>query len=294
MIDISSIDDGPTSIHRQRFTQTTAFDPLDLEATAHHIFDAAIAVHERGWIHPRVYHKKVIRGKLMDVSEKCIEQRLARICMCLSQRKAIVDDAIRGGVTLALLCDNPVARGFTKASNNTGNKKRGERLKRAKEVDQQTEEQEEQEEQGELQRQEEDQQQVTAQQSEHVPETQQTIGQDQLLGTPLPAFSETFQEPVQELVQQPVEAPVQYPVQEQSPEPFVEPFVDLFDEPFPQLFDGQFPDLFDEPLDEPFDGPFGEQLPEPFDEQLLEPVPEQHPGDVDLSEIEKWLNQATG
>jgi hypothetical protein len=73
-----------------------------------------------------------VRGKLTDVSEKCLERRLARICLCLKHKKATVDDALRGGVTLALLCDNPEARGFTKVSNNTGNKKRGERLRRAK------------------------------------------------------------------------------------------------------------------------------------------------------------------
>jgi hypothetical protein len=132
MIDISDISDGDASIHRQRFAVAQIFDPMDLEATAHHIFDAALAVHERGWNRPSVYHKKVVRGKLTDVSEKSVETRLARICICLRQRKATVDDAIRGGVTLALLCDNPEARGFTKASNNSGNRKRGERLKLVK------------------------------------------------------------------------------------------------------------------------------------------------------------------
>src|SRR4051812_16258111 len=120
MIDISTISDGDSSIHRQRFTKALGFEAADLEATAHHIFDAALAVHERGWNRPKVYHKKVVRGKLTDVSEKSLETRLARICLCLQQKKATVDDAVRGGVTLALLCDNPEARGFTKLSNNTG------------------------------------------------------------------------------------------------------------------------------------------------------------------------------
>lgn len=132
MIDITSISDGAVSIHRQRFVDTPAFDPMDLEATAHHIFDAAVAVHVRGWNRPIVYHKKVVRGKLTDVSEHSLETRLARICLCLKQKKATVDDALRGGVTLALLCDNPEARGFTKLSNNVGNRKRGERLRLAK------------------------------------------------------------------------------------------------------------------------------------------------------------------
>jgi hypothetical protein len=97
--------------------------------------DEALAVHERGWVRPTIYHKKVVRGKLTDVSEKCLERRLARICLCLQQKKATVDDALRGGVTLALLCDNPEARGFTKLSNNAGNAKRGERLRAAKEAE---------------------------------------------------------------------------------------------------------------------------------------------------------------
>jgi hypothetical protein len=132
MIDITDMSDGDSSIHRQRFVDDTAFDPLDLEAAAHHVFDSALAVHERGWNRPLVYHKRVVRGKLTDVSEKSLERRLTRLCLCLKHKKATVDDALRGGITLALLCDNPEARGFTKTSNNTGNKKRGERLKRAK------------------------------------------------------------------------------------------------------------------------------------------------------------------
>ena len=132
MIDITYVSDSDTSIHRQRFVATATFEPADLEATAHHIFDSALAVHERGWNRPNVYYKKVVRGKLIDVSEKSLESRLARICYCLRQKKATVDDAVRGGVTLALLCDNPEARAFTKASNNNGNKKRGERLRQVK------------------------------------------------------------------------------------------------------------------------------------------------------------------
>jgi hypothetical protein len=133
MIDISSLDDGESSVHRTRFAKSMTFDPADMEATAHHIFDEVLAVHERGWNRPQVYHKKVKRGKLSDLCEKSVEQRLKRICEILRDRKATVDDAMRGGVTLALLCDNPEARAFTKLSNNAGNKKRGERLKREKE-----------------------------------------------------------------------------------------------------------------------------------------------------------------
>ncbi|KAF2131966.1 hypothetical protein P153DRAFT_277556, partial [Dothidotthia symphoricarpi CBS 119687] len=133
MIDVSCISDGASSIHRQRFVETAVFDGADLEATAHHVFDAAVAVHVRGWNRPVVYHKKVVRGKLTDVSRRSLERRLARVCLCLRHRKATVDDALRGGVTLALLCDNPEARGFTKLSNNVGNMKRGERLKLSRE-----------------------------------------------------------------------------------------------------------------------------------------------------------------
>jgi hypothetical protein len=143
IIDISDVADGRSSIHRQRFVETVIFDTADLEATAHHVFDEALAVHERGWNRAAVYHKKVVRGKLTDVSEKSLETRLARICLCLKHKKATVDDAIRGGVTLALLCDNPEARGFTKMSNNVGNQKRGERLRLVK--DRKPEEQDEQE-----------------------------------------------------------------------------------------------------------------------------------------------------
>jgi hypothetical protein len=129
MINCSQITDLDGSIHRNRIEKTVTFDAMDLEAAAHHIFDAAIAVHERGWNRPNVYHKKVSRGKLFDISEKSVERRLARICFCLRTKKATVDDAIRGGVTLALLCDNPEARVCTKSSNNDGNVKRGDKLR---------------------------------------------------------------------------------------------------------------------------------------------------------------------
>lgn len=129
MINSASITDGTRSVHRVRFTTKAAFDPLDLEAAAHAVFDKSIAVHERGWNRPRVYHKNTVRGKLVDISGGSLELRLSRICLVLAETKSAVDDAVRGGVTLALLCDNPEARRFTKESNNLGNKKRGERLK---------------------------------------------------------------------------------------------------------------------------------------------------------------------
>ncbi|KAI4637477.1 hypothetical protein J4E83_000293 [Alternaria metachromatica] len=133
IIDISDVRDGEKSINVVRFEQE-AWDPTDIEATAHHIFDEAIAVHTRGWVRPNIYHKKVVRGKLMDISEGSAERRLARICLLLRHVKAACDDALRGGLTLALLCDNPEARGSTKDSNNNGNGKRGKRMKVATKI----------------------------------------------------------------------------------------------------------------------------------------------------------------
>ncbi|KAH7563088.1 hypothetical protein BM1_00135 [Bipolaris maydis] len=134
IIDISNIDDGSVSVHRRRMAQDFIHDPIDLEATAHHIFDRAVAVHEIGWNRLLIYYKDAKRGKLVDVGEKCLERRLACICRVLQQQKSIVDDALRGGITLRLLCDNPAARGATKISNNLGNKKRGLRLKALREM----------------------------------------------------------------------------------------------------------------------------------------------------------------
>jgi hypothetical protein len=129
MIDVSCIADSESSIHRNRFVVAKAFEEKDIEAAAHKIFDEALAVHERGWNKPIVYYKKVHRGKLQDLCLDSVEKRLALICKCLSESKAAVDDALRGGITLALVCDNPIARGGTKQSNNAGNARRGERLK---------------------------------------------------------------------------------------------------------------------------------------------------------------------
>ncbi|KAF3040356.1 hypothetical protein E8E12_009381 [Didymella heteroderae] len=129
MINSTATTDGAKSVHRVRFATKAAFDPLDLEAAAHAVLDEAIAVHERGWNRSTVYHKHTVRGKLVDISGASLELRLSRICLVLGETKSAVDDAVRGGVTLALLCDNPEARRFTKESNNLGNRKRSERLK---------------------------------------------------------------------------------------------------------------------------------------------------------------------
>ncbi|KAH8719363.1 hypothetical protein GQ44DRAFT_366446 [Phaeosphaeriaceae sp. PMI808] len=127
--------DSKKAVHLTRLQKATAFTAADIEAKAHHIFDSALAVHERGWIRPQIYHKKVKRGKLLDISEKSLESRLSRICFCLRRSKAVVDDAMRGGVPLALLCDNPEARSFTKQSNSSGNSKRGKKLELVKKLD---------------------------------------------------------------------------------------------------------------------------------------------------------------
>ncbi|EUC47921.1 hypothetical protein COCMIDRAFT_89038 [Bipolaris oryzae ATCC 44560] len=151
IIDISNIDDSKQSCHRRRIKEELAYDTKDLEATAHHIFDRAIGVHEVGWNRLLLYHKEAKRGKLIDLGERCLERRLACICTALQQQKAVVDDALRGGITLRLLCDNPTARAATKKSNNAGNRKRGLKLKVLKKmgvkVPDVSEEQEEQEEQ---------------------------------------------------------------------------------------------------------------------------------------------------
>lgn len=134
MIDISNMIDGPTSVNRRRFEDEPFWDTQDLEAVAHNIFDATIAVHERGWNRLDTYHKKTVRGKLQDKALQSVEMRLAMICDLLRTSKAVVDDCLRGGVTLALVADNPACRQATKESNNIGNNKRGVRLAFVKKV----------------------------------------------------------------------------------------------------------------------------------------------------------------
>jgi hypothetical protein len=134
IINIDGISDGEHSIHRIRIVHGEDHEPADLEASAHHVFDSAIAVHERGWRRPTLYHKDVKRGKLYDTCKDSLEQRLERICWHLSTCKAMVDDVVRGGIPMALLCDNPEARLATKLSNNTGNDKRSGRLALARAV----------------------------------------------------------------------------------------------------------------------------------------------------------------
>ncbi|EAT91845.1 hypothetical protein SNOG_00350 [Parastagonospora nodorum SN15] len=134
MIDISNMIDGPTSTNRRRFEDEPFWDSQDLEAVAHNIFDATVAVHDRGWNRLSTYHKKTVRGKLLDKAMQSVETRLAMVCDLLRTSKAVVDDCLRGGVTLALVVDNPACRKATKESNNAGNNKRGIRLAFVKKV----------------------------------------------------------------------------------------------------------------------------------------------------------------
>ncbi|KAF2786424.1 hypothetical protein K505DRAFT_259956, partial [Melanomma pulvis-pyrius CBS 109.77] len=128
MIANSDLADGLKSTHYDRFVVKKAFDPDDLEATAHHIFDKACAVHERGWSRYQIYHKEAVRGSLVDISKNCVETRLQRICKLLRRNKSLCNDALQGGLTLAQLVDNPYLRAGSKGQNNKGNAVRGKRL----------------------------------------------------------------------------------------------------------------------------------------------------------------------
>jgi hypothetical protein len=155
MINIDQLEDSAKSTHRERFVKKVAFEPDDLEATAHHVFvnmnrslmlilsecvltscvqDKALAVHEKGWTRYTIYHKNAVRGALVDNSANNVELRLQRICQILRGNKSLVNDALQGGLTLAQLCDNPYLRSGTKTQNNKGNKVRSKRLQAGREV----------------------------------------------------------------------------------------------------------------------------------------------------------------
>jgi hypothetical protein len=155
MINIDHLEDSASSTHRDRFVNKKAFEPDDLEATAHHVFvsihhflvlllseclltsyvqDKALAVHEKGWTRYTIYHKNAVRGALVDKSQNNVELRLQRICQLLRGNKSLVNDALQGGLTLAQLCDNPYLRSGTKAQNNRGNAVRGKRLQAGREL----------------------------------------------------------------------------------------------------------------------------------------------------------------
>ncbi|KAL5114235.1 hypothetical protein ACEQ8H_007887 [Pleosporales sp. CAS-2024a] len=127
MVDCTDYIDGNNSVHAKRM-ERPFWPAQELEAACHDIFDQAIQVHELGWNRPLAYWKKTVRGKLVDSCTNSLEARLSQICDVLRTSKAVVDDCMRSGITLALVVDNPTARIATKISNNSGNDKRGDRL----------------------------------------------------------------------------------------------------------------------------------------------------------------------
>ncbi|KAJ4286423.1 hypothetical protein N0V90_013122 [Kalmusia sp. IMI 367209] len=132
MINVDLVFDNRTSNIAARFTKNRHFSQDDLEATAHAIFDECIAVHERGWNNYEYHYKDPKRGKLVDTTAASLELRLERICGILKHNKASCNDCVDGGITLAQMCHNPIARADTKTANNKGNVKRALRLAKAK------------------------------------------------------------------------------------------------------------------------------------------------------------------
>jgi hypothetical protein len=138
MINVDLIFDNKGSTIATNFSKLHHFKEEDLEATAHHIFDACISIHRRGW-HGYDYNRKNYkRGKLMDIFPGSIEGRLERICGLLKHSKAIANDCILGGDLLLQTVDNPIHRASTKTANNKGNIDRAWRL-RKQETDRQRE-----------------------------------------------------------------------------------------------------------------------------------------------------------
>lgn len=131
MISVNNLVDNLSSVHLKRFTLVHELDPSDLEAAAHHVFEKAIAVHERGWTRPSVYHREAIRGKLADQHKNNVEARLATICETMRVSKAACNDALQGGLSLARLVHNPDQRKAGKEGNNVGNVNKAQRLKEA-------------------------------------------------------------------------------------------------------------------------------------------------------------------
>ncbi|KAL1613197.1 hypothetical protein SLS60_001429 [Paraconiothyrium brasiliense] len=128
MINIDLIFDNKGSSIATNFSKLHHFKEEDLEATAHHIFDAAINVHRVGWYGYDYNRRAFVRGKMKDIFHESIEGRLERICGILKHCKAIVNDCVQGGDVLLQTVDNPIYRASTKFSNNKGNKHRAGRL----------------------------------------------------------------------------------------------------------------------------------------------------------------------
>lgn len=121
MVDVSVASDGKTSWQYKRFGTQSAYDPDDLEAAAHNVFDRALAVHRTGWTRPLIYQKVAVRGKRQDKGGESVLHRLEAICAVLQQSKAAVDEAIQGGLKLARLCYNPYERKVGKKGNQSAN-----------------------------------------------------------------------------------------------------------------------------------------------------------------------------
>lgn len=128
IINVDLIFDNRASVIATNISKTKHFNEDDLEATAHHIFDACIKVHRRGWCGYDYNRKDFKRGKLKDVFGESIEARLERICGILKHSKAIANDCIQGGDVLQQTVYNPIYRASTKTANNKGNLDRAGRL----------------------------------------------------------------------------------------------------------------------------------------------------------------------
>ena len=128
IINVDLIFDNRASVIATNISKTHHFKEDDLEATAHHIFDACIKVHRRGWCGYDYNRKDFKRGKLRDVFGGSIEARLERICGILKHSKAIANDCITGGDVLQQTVYNPIYRASTKTANNKGNLDRAGRL----------------------------------------------------------------------------------------------------------------------------------------------------------------------
>ncbi|KAJ4358666.1 uncharacterized protein N0V89_003250 [Didymosphaeria variabile] len=138
MINVDLIFDNKGSVIATNFSKIHHFKEEDLEATAHHIFDACIGVHRRGWYGYDYNRRAFVRGKLKDIFNESIEGRLERICGILKHNKAIANDCVQGGDLLMQTVDNPIYRASTKTANNKGNLDRAGRLKK-QETDRQRE-----------------------------------------------------------------------------------------------------------------------------------------------------------
>lgn len=137
MIDIRNPIDGlgQNAIHVKRFRDSVTFDPADIEACAHKVFDYALHIHQQGWNRTQVYHRVVTRGSSADQGEHSIEVRLQRLCLMFRLRKSMVNDCLRGGVDMRLTVENPDCRWNTKRNNDRGNAKRSLRLENSKNLD---------------------------------------------------------------------------------------------------------------------------------------------------------------